>query len=121
MYKPFLFFAFIIIGLTLACSRNPDLPQLLVLKGATIIDCTRNAPIENGILIIEGQKIQSVGKAKEVKIPKGPLEKGKQADILIMNENPLESIKNFINIDQVFIKGELVNRTELEENKLRKN
>jgi len=44
------------------------------------------------------------------------LEEGKRADILILNENPLESIKNFIKIDQVFINGELIDRAVLEEN-----
>ncbi|MEH6537318.1 MAG: amidohydrolase family protein [Psychroserpens sp.] len=43
----------------------------------------------------------------------GTLEKGKVADILLLNENPLIDIKNSTSIDMLFFNGSLYNREEL--------
>jgi imidazolonepropionase-like amidohydrolase len=41
-----------------------------VLKGARIIDGTGRAPIENGVIVVQGNKITAVGPAAQVKVPK---------------------------------------------------
>jgi len=43
----------------------------------------------------------------------GTLEKGKVADILLLNKNPLIDIKNSTSIDMIFFNGSLYNREEL--------
>jgi hypothetical protein len=44
----------------------------------------------------------------------GTIEKGKVADILLLNKNPLIDIKNSISIDMIFFNGSLYNREELD-------
>jgi imidazolonepropionase-like amidohydrolase len=44
----------------------------------------------------------------------GTIEKGKVADILLLNENPLIDIKNSTSIDMIFFNGSLYNREELD-------
>jgi imidazolonepropionase-like amidohydrolase len=46
-------------------------PQVTVISGATIIDGTGHAPINDGIIIIRGNRIDAVGNGKLTKPPKG--------------------------------------------------
>ena len=41
----------------------------LVIQGGTLIDGTGRAPIENSVIVIEGNRIKAVGRASEVPIP----------------------------------------------------
>lgn len=67
-YQHLLLSILILVG----CSpKSDEHSELLVLKGATIIDGTGNPAIENGLLIIKGGRIQKVGRAEAIKIPKG--------------------------------------------------
>ena len=45
--------------------------QSLVIAGGTLIDGTGNPPLENAVIVIEGERIKSVGKRGDVAIPKG--------------------------------------------------
>lgn len=45
--------------------------RTVAIIGATIIDGNSGKPIENGSVIIAGNKIEAVGKADEVEVPKG--------------------------------------------------
>src|SRR5438132_1655230 len=45
--------------------------QSLVIAGGTLIDGTGDPPLENAVIVIEGERIKSVGKRGEVAIPKG--------------------------------------------------
>jgi imidazolonepropionase-like amidohydrolase len=45
--------------------------QALVLQGGTLIDGTGRAPIENSIIVIEGDRFRSIGRSGEVAIPSG--------------------------------------------------
>jgi imidazolonepropionase-like amidohydrolase len=46
-------------------------PAPIVIRGATIVDGNGAAPIENGVIVIEGEKIAAVGKAGAVTAPPG--------------------------------------------------
>jgi imidazolonepropionase-like amidohydrolase len=43
----------------------------------------------------------------------GTIEAGKRADLLVLNANPLEDVRNFRKIDQVMLDGEWVDRAAL--------
>src|SRR3954451_14947999 len=45
--------------------------QNLVIQGGTLIDGTGRAPIENSVIVIEGNRIKAVGRTGEVQIPPG--------------------------------------------------
>ena len=45
----------------------------------------------------------------------GSIDKGKNADLVVLNENPLENIKAIRNINSVIVRGEYYNRTALDQ------
>jgi hypothetical protein len=45
--------------------------QPLVIVGGTLIDATGKPPLEDAVIVIEGERIKSVGKRGEIAIPKG--------------------------------------------------
>src|SRR5207244_12764040 len=45
--------------------------QSLVIAGGTLIDGTGNPPLENAVIVIEGERIKSVRKRGEVAVPRG--------------------------------------------------
>ena len=57
----------------------------------------------------------TIENAKAFKLEKlyGTIEKGKKANILILNINPLEDITAYNDISQIIIKGKLINRNTL--------
>src|SRR5712671_1980469 len=63
---------FVLLG-TLAASRRADAQakaQVIVLKGARLIDGTGRPAIENSVLVIEGDHVVAAGKSGAVSIPK---------------------------------------------------
>src|SRR6266404_5678770 len=50
---------------------QPALADVLVLKGATVIDGTGRAPQQNAVLVVDGGRISAVGAAATVAVPKG--------------------------------------------------
>src|SRR5262245_56490014 len=45
--------------------------QTLVIQGGTLIDGTGRVPIENSVIVIEGNRFRAVGRVGEVQIPPG--------------------------------------------------
>src|SRR5215813_7349310 len=45
--------------------------QTLVIQGGTLIDGTGRAPIENSVIVIEGNRFRAIGRVGEVQIPAG--------------------------------------------------
>ena len=43
----------------------------LVIDGGTLIDGTGNPALENAVIVVEGERIKSMGKKGELPIPKG--------------------------------------------------
>jgi hypothetical protein len=50
---------------------SPAQAQNLVVVGGTLIDGTGRAPIENSVIVIEGNRFKSIGRRGEVAIPTG--------------------------------------------------
>jgi imidazolonepropionase-like amidohydrolase len=59
------------LSFTVSFLHAADANPITVLKGARIIDGTGAAPIENGTVVIKGNRITAVGPAAKVKTPKG--------------------------------------------------
>ena len=59
-------------GALVACPRTDAQakPQQIVLKGARLIDGTGRPPIENSVLVIEGNHVVAAGKSGAVSVPK---------------------------------------------------
>src|ERR1051325_7022754 len=43
----------------------------LVIQGGTLIDGTGRAPLEDAVIVVEGERIKAVGKRSEVAVPRG--------------------------------------------------
>jgi len=51
-------------------AQTSGAPRTLVIQGGTLIDGTGKAPLENAVIVIEGERIKAVGKQGEVTFPK---------------------------------------------------
>lgn len=49
----------------------PAQAQILVIQGGTLIDGTGRPPIDNSVIVIEGERFKAVGRSGEVAIPPG--------------------------------------------------
>lgn len=45
--------------------------KVTVIRGATVIDCTGGAPLNDAVVVIEGDKIRAVGSNRNVRLPRG--------------------------------------------------
>lgn len=72
---------------------------------------------ECGLSNYEALKTATINGAElmEVEDRVGTVEVGKDADLVLLNENPLEDIKNTMSINKVFVKGKLLDRDDLDE------
>jgi len=71
---PLIFLCFLSTAAPLAAAEQTNRPAPagpLVIRGGTLIDGTGNAPIEEAVIVIQGERIQSVGKSGQVPIPSG--------------------------------------------------
>src|SRR5262247_483279 len=50
---------------------NDAKAQNLVIQGGTLIDGTGRAPLENAVIVIEGNRFKAIGRRGEVAIPPG--------------------------------------------------
>jgi imidazolonepropionase-like amidohydrolase len=60
-----------VVALALAALRASAAEPVTVLKGARVIDGTGRAPVEDGVIVVRGARIEAVGPAARVKAPKG--------------------------------------------------
>jgi imidazolonepropionase-like amidohydrolase len=74
--------------------------ELLVEAGLSPVDVI-TAATHNGALAL--RKLDELG----------TIEAGKRADLLLLNANPLEDVRNFRKIDQLMLDGEWVDRANL--------
>jgi imidazolonepropionase-like amidohydrolase len=52
------------------CAPRPDdVPNRTVLEGATVVDGVSGAPMEDAVLVIEGERIRSIGQQGSIPIP----------------------------------------------------
>ncbi len=66
-----LVFASVSLPVASAKAQQTASSQPLVIVGGTLIDATGKPPLEDAVVVIEGDRIKSVGKRSEVAIPKG--------------------------------------------------
>ena len=69
----------------------------ILIRGGLVIDGTGAPPIDKGVLLIEGERIISVG----------TLEPGKFGDIIGVKGNPLEDIRALKRVKTVVSRGEI--------------
>ena len=62
------FFCFIVLALPIVSHAQKATP--LVIQGGTLIDATGRAPIEDAVIVVEGERIKAVGKRGEVAVPR---------------------------------------------------
>jgi predicted amidohydrolase YtcJ len=66
--------SFAVIALAISClafradAQTP--PRTVVILGGTLIDATARPPLENAVIVIEGERIKTVGKQGDVAYPK---------------------------------------------------
>jgi hypothetical protein len=65
-------FLLFVLSMTLLVMSGRSLTRdVTVIEGATVVDGTGKPPITNGVVVIEGGKIKSVGRVGKVSIPPG--------------------------------------------------
>jgi imidazolonepropionase-like amidohydrolase len=65
-------FGLVLCGLTFASAQEAPAPApRLAIKAGRLLDGTTSAPIENAVIIVNGDKIEAVGPAASVQIPAG--------------------------------------------------
>ena len=55
----------------LMASAGSAEPKVIVIVGATVIDCTGGPPLIDGVVVIEGDKIKAVGRKGQLAAPRG--------------------------------------------------
>ena len=56
---------------TVAATAAADAPRPLALVGGTIVDGYGNAPLRNGVILVEGERIAAVGTVGQLAVPPG--------------------------------------------------
>lgn len=51
---------------------RPAADEVLVIRGGRVVDGTGRGPIEDGVVVVRGERIERVGPAAEVEAPRGP-------------------------------------------------
>ena len=52
-------------------TTTPESQDLVVIEGATVIDGVSSTPIENAVIVIDGDTIQAIGSSGSVEVPAG--------------------------------------------------
>jgi len=65
----FLWFSLVFLSSAIRLSAAEDGRKMVVLKGAKLIDGAGHSPIENGVLVIQGDKLTAVGPSGSVEYP----------------------------------------------------
>jgi imidazolonepropionase-like amidohydrolase len=73
--------------------------------------------VRGGLTPMPALKTATVNAAKYLEMEKshGTIERGKVADLVLLNANPLKNVSNTRKINAVVVNGRLVNRKELDE------
>src|SRR5579872_1450008 len=58
-------------ALALALQADAQGQQALVIQGGTLIDGNGGAPVQNSVIVVQGNRIAQVGRAGQVQIPVG--------------------------------------------------
>lgn len=71
--------------------------------------------VESGVSLLDLYKALTYGNAKLLRLEKtiGSVEVGKQADLLLLRENPLESLAAYDSVERVILKGQVLVRESL--------
>jgi imidazolonepropionase-like amidohydrolase len=94
--------------------------EVYAIKNVNIISMLDSGVLQNQTIIIRNGKIDRIGAAHPARYLgengiKGSIKTGKQADLLLLNANPLEDIRNTRKISGLFIKGIYYDQPALED------
>ncbi len=64
-------FLIVLAAVSLPTIGRAQKPALLVLQGGTLIDATGRPPLEDAVIVVEGERIKAVGKRGDVTAPRG--------------------------------------------------
>ena len=60
---------YVVKGKSTAGAKQSGSNKALVIQRATLIDGTGQGPLEDAVIVIEGERIKSIGKSGEIQIP----------------------------------------------------
>ena len=104
------------------------------IRGVTVVGDPSASPIANATVVIRGDRIASIGPAAEVVVPDGmrvhatrrsarflrvgdsvgTIERGKIADLVLLDANPLDDIANTKLIRAVIVGGKLYDQAAMQ-------
>jgi len=91
--------------------QNKQQPKSLVINRVTVIDATGAEAKSDMTVVITGDRITTIGKAAEVKIPKdAQVIEAAGKDQVLLDANPLAEITNTQKINAVVTGGRLIDK-----------
>ncbi|HEX2929003.1 MAG TPA: amidohydrolase family protein [Candidatus Binatia bacterium] len=69
--RELLFFILVCLSVALSATDAASQRSALVIQGGTLIDGTGSPPLENAVILVEGERIKAIGKRGEVIVPRG--------------------------------------------------
>jgi hypothetical protein len=84
----------------------------LALVGATIYSSPAEDPIRDGVILIQGEKMISVGARAQMQFPEtGRVAAGLQADLVVFQQNPATNIRALSQVKYTLRAGKIIYRT----------
>lgn len=89
-------------------------PERIAIRNASILAPDGEAMLEDRTVVVEDGRIVSVAAGADVPEGVTVLERGRRADLVLLNANPLDDIANTTTIEAVVVGGRLYDRDHLD-------